>query len=110
MATPEPFLGRALAIVWGLTTAAWPLTFTVRRLGSDRADVSLDVALRTGDEIAIRGRTWRVLRTLLFFSVFHSVATMLLPAVLIHARRAVSIRRPPRPIPPLPRCRCVAAY
>ena len=47
--------------------------------------VSLDVLLRCVDEYALRGRTWRVVRTLLFFGVFHSVATMLLPAVMIHA-------------------------
>lgn len=49
------------------------------------AYVSIDVALRACDEYALRGRTRRVLRTLLFFAVFHSIATMLLPAVLIHA-------------------------
>ena len=47
--------------------------------------VSLDVVLRAGDEYAFRGRTWRVVRTLLFFGIFHSVATMLLPAMIIHA-------------------------
>ena len=29
-------------------------------------------------------RTWRVVRTLLFFSIFHSIATMALPALIIH--------------------------
>jgi len=47
--------------------------------------VLLDVLLRTGDEVALRGRTWRVLRTLLFFSIFHTVATMLIPAFVIHS-------------------------
>ena len=47
--------------------------------------VSIDVILRTCDELALRGRTWRVLRTLVFFSAFHTIATMLLPAFLIHA-------------------------
>jgi hypothetical protein len=49
------------------------------------AYVILDVLLRAADELALRGRTFRVLRTLLFFSVFHSVATMLLPALVIHS-------------------------
>jgi len=46
--------------------------------------VLLDVLIRTADEMSLRGRTWRVMRTLLFFSVFHTLATMLLPAYLIH--------------------------
>jgi fission process protein 1 len=46
--------------------------------------VSIDVLLRTCDEWAVRGRTLRVLRTFVFFSVFHTVATMLFPAILIH--------------------------
>ena len=46
--------------------------------------VSLDVLLRSADEFALRGPTLRILRTFLFFTVFHTIATMLLPAVLIH--------------------------
>ena len=46
--------------------------------------VLLDVLLRTCDELALRGRTFRVLRTLLFFSIFHTIVTMLLPATFIH--------------------------
>lgn len=49
------------------------------------AYVLLDVLLRACDEFALRGRTLRILRTLVFFSVFHTIATMLLPALLIHA-------------------------
>ena len=48
------------------------------------AYVSIDIILRTLDEYALRGRTWRVMRTLLFFSIFHTVATMLIPAIIIH--------------------------
>lgn len=48
------------------------------------AYVSLDVLLRACDEYAFRGPTWRVVRTLLFFGLFHTVATMLLPALIIH--------------------------
>ena len=47
--------------------------------------VSVDVLLRVGDSFALRGRTWHLLRTLLYFSIFHTVATMLLPAFLIHS-------------------------
>ena len=46
--------------------------------------VLLDVLIRAADEMSLRGQTWRVVRTLLFFSVFHTLATMLLPAYLIH--------------------------
>jgi hypothetical protein len=47
--------------------------------------VFLDVLLRTADELTLHGQTWRVLRTFIFFSIFHTVATMLIPAFLIHA-------------------------
>ena len=47
--------------------------------------VILDVLLRAADELALRGRTLRVVRTFLFFSIFHSIATMLIPAVVIHS-------------------------
>ena len=47
--------------------------------------VLIDIVLRTADEWALSGRTLRVVRTFAFFSIFHTVATMLLPAVIIHA-------------------------
>ena len=47
--------------------------------------VILDVLLRAADDLALRGRTLRVVRTFLFFSIFHSIATMLIPAVVIHS-------------------------
>eukprot|EP00322_Chrysochromulina_rotalis_P024078 CAMPEP_0115858036 /NCGR_PEP_ID=MMETSP0287-20121206/15887_1 /TAXON_ID=412157 /ORGANISM="Chrysochromulina rotalis, Strain UIO044" /LENGTH=355 /DNA_ID=CAMNT_0003312281 /DNA_START=70 /DNA_END=1137 /DNA_ORIENTATION=- len=46
--------------------------------------VILDVLIRTADEMSLRGHSWRAVRTLLFFSTFHSIATMLLPAYCIH--------------------------
>lgn len=62
--------------------AAWQVTFAY---AVSWTYVLLDIALRTCDEHALRGSGVHTLRTFVFFSLFHTVATMLLPAVLIHA-------------------------
>ena len=47
--------------------------------------VIIDVITRTLVELKRGNRVCRALRVMLFFSIFHSVVTMLIPAVLIHS-------------------------
>ena len=50
-----------------------------------RTYVALDILLHTANELWVRGLTWRVLRALIFISTFHALATMMVPAYLVHA-------------------------